>query len=242
MAEKHRNETLEQQRKAREDFLALKKMQQGELYAGPKPSEVAVMPKTPAEKLKNIWFHDKWVILGTLALIVIIAVCVAQCASRPKYDLNAVVFAYNIVGDEDCKLIGEYLSEHCEDINGDGEVKINVINCSYTEGSSDTQYVYSSNTKLQAILSTDSSALLYITDKDSYEYLSSISENPLFEGEPLVFGEKFYEACNADDLFMLPEGLQISCRAIGGTVIEDDKKISSYYEQSKKILEEISKQ
>lgn len=240
MAEKHRNETLEQQRKAREDFLALKKMQQGELDAGPKPSEVAVLPKTPAEKLKNIWFHDKWLILGAIALTVVIAICVAQCVSRPKYDISAVVYSYNIVGDDDCKLMGDYLSQYCEDINGDGEVKINVINCSYTEGSTDTQYIYSCNTKLQAILSTDSSALLYITDKASYEYLSSISETSLFEGEPLVLDEKFYEFCNGEDLFELPEGLQISCRLTDGTVIASDKKISSYYEQSQNILEGLA--
>ena len=240
MAQQHKNETLEQQRKAREDFLALKKMQHGELDAGPKPSEVAVLPKTPAEKLKNIWFHDKWFIMGAIALAIVMVVCVAQCASRPKYDLSVVVYAYNFVGDDDCKLMADYLSQHCEDINGDGKVIVNVINCSYTEGSNEKQYIYSRNTKLQAVLSTDSSALLYITDKDSYEYLSALSESSLFEGEPLVLNEKFYKACDGEDLFALPEGLQISCRVIDGTVIEGDKKISSYYEQSRNILKGLS--
>ena len=71
MADKKINETLAQQRKAREDFLALKRMQQGELDAGPKPSEIAIELKTPMDKLKNIWFHDKWYILGVIAIAII---------------------------------------------------------------------------------------------------------------------------------------------------------------------------
>ena len=53
MADKKSNDILEEQRRAREEFLKLKKMQQGELEAGPKPSEVAVAPKTAKEKAEQ---------------------------------------------------------------------------------------------------------------------------------------------------------------------------------------------
>ncbi len=241
MADKKINETLAQQRKARADFLALKRMQQGELDAGPKPSEIATELKTPMEKLKNIWFHDKWLIIGAIAVAIVIAVCVTQCATRPKYDLSTVVYSYNILGDDDCKLIADYLSERCEDVNGDGQTLVNVVNCSYTEDSTDKQYIYTCNTKLQAILSTDASALIFITDSKSYEYLSNISEETnLFEGEPLPLSEDFYTACESDDLFTLPAGLQISCRKVDGTVIESDKKVADYYKASKAILNKLS--
>lgn len=241
MADKKINETLAQQRKAREDFLALKRMQQGELDAGPKPSEIAIELKTPMDKLKNIWFHDKWYILGVIAIAIIVAVCVTQCASKPKYDLSTVVYSYNILGDDDCKLIADYLSKRCKDVNGDGETLVNVVNCSYTEDSTDKQYIYTCNTKLQAILSTDASALLYITDAKSYEYLSQISDdNKLFEGEPLPLGEDFYSECDGEDLFTLPTGLQISCRNVSGTMIDKDKGAANYYEASKEILNKLS--
>ena len=60
MAEKKTNEILEAQRKARQDFLDLKKMQSGEITPPPKPSEEAVLPKTGKDKAKNFWFHYKW--------------------------------------------------------------------------------------------------------------------------------------------------------------------------------------
>ena len=53
MAKKQVSETIKQQRKARKDFLELKKMQSGEIDTGPKPSEVAIVPKTFKEKLSS---------------------------------------------------------------------------------------------------------------------------------------------------------------------------------------------
>ena len=46
MSEKDTNEILEEQRRARQEFLELKKMQSGEMAAPPKPSEV-LFPKRP---------------------------------------------------------------------------------------------------------------------------------------------------------------------------------------------------
>ena len=241
MAKKKESDTLRQRKFAQQEFLKLKKMQSGEIDAGPKPSEIYEAPKTLGEKLKNIWFHDKWFILGAIALTIVIAVCVAQCATRPKYDLSAVIYSYNILGDDDCKLIAEYLSKRCDDINGDGQALVNVVNCSYTEDSTDKQYIYTCNTKLQAILSTDASALLFITDSKSYEYLSNISKDTkLFEGEPLPLGEDFYTECDGEDLFTLPSGLQISCRKVSGTTVLKDKNSTDYYGASKEILNKIS--
>ena len=53
MAKKSVSDTIAQQRKAREEFLELKKMQHGEIQAPPKPSEMAVEPKTFSEKLSR---------------------------------------------------------------------------------------------------------------------------------------------------------------------------------------------
>ena len=44
MSEKDTNEILEEQRRARQEFSELKKMQNGEMAAPPKPSEVAIVP------------------------------------------------------------------------------------------------------------------------------------------------------------------------------------------------------
>lgn len=241
MAKKNSNAILEEQRRAREEFLKLKKMQSGEMEAGPKPSEVAIVPKTFGEKLKNIWFHDKWFILGALFLSIAVCVMVAQCATREKYDLEVVVFSYDIVGDSNNDAIATYLEQYCEDIDGNGEVNIQIINCSYNSKSGDRQYQMTMSQKLTAIIAADANALLFITDDESYEYLNNISEgNEFFEGDPLELGEDFYKQCTLNNpLSNLPEGLQISCRNIEGKTIAKDENIAEYYKQSKNLLESI---
>ena len=90
----NKNEILEEQRRAREEFLELKKMQSGEMKAPPKPSEVAIVPKTPKEKWDNFWFQYKWHVTAIVAVTVILAVLITQCATRTKYDLEVVYFTY----------------------------------------------------------------------------------------------------------------------------------------------------
>ncbi len=237
LAQKKESETLRQRRHAQEEFLKLKKMQHGELDAGPKPSEIAA-PLTFSEKLKNIWYHDKFA-LSVIAIIIIaiILLCV-QCATKTVYDATVVVFTHTITGEPNCDKMGEYLAPHCPDLNGDGEVNINVINCSINPNDKG-DYSYTNRSKAQSLLAGDASALLFITDDDSYEYLMGLSkEIPLFEGEPLELGEDFYEFCkDASDFYETPTDLQISCRTIKGAAIEKYSKVDQYYAQAQAILE-----
>lgn len=238
MANKKESDTLRQRKFAQQEFLKLKKMQQGELDAGPKPSEVYAAPATFSEKVKNIWYHDKWAIVVVTALAVCIALLVAQCATKTQYDATVVVFTYSITGDDNCAKMGEYLKPYCKDINDDGEVNINVINCSIEESQGNSNANYTTRTKASTIIASEASALLFITDDGSYKYLSALSDNlDLFEGEPIEFQDDFYEFCKDAELFYpTPDGLQISCRTIEGTTIAKDKKIDTYYDQAQTIL------
>ena len=111
MAEKKTNEILEEQRKARQEFLELKKMQNGELKAPPKPSEAAIVPKTPKEKWDNFWFQYKWYVVSIVATAVVLAVLITQCATRTKYDLEVVYFTYTAALDEQTNKIADYLKK-----------------------------------------------------------------------------------------------------------------------------------
>ncbi|MBQ8267439.1 MAG: hypothetical protein IJZ21_03550 [Clostridia bacterium] len=239
MANKKESDTLRQRKFAQQEFLKLKKMQQGVLDSGPKPSEVYSAPLTFSEKLKNIWYHDKWAIVVVAAMAVCIVLLVAQCATKTQYDATVVVFTYTMTGDNNCEKIGEYLKPYCKDINSDGEINLNVINCSIEESQGNTEHSYTARTKASTLIASEASALLFITDDESYKYLSSLSEEiDLFEGEPIEFREDFYEFCKDAELFYpTPDGLQISCRTIEGTVIANDKNINTYYDQAKTILD-----
>ena len=237
----NKNEILEEQRRAREEFLELKKMQSGEMKAPPKPSEVAIVPKTPKEKWDNFWFQYKWHVTAIVAVTVILAVLITQCATRTKYDLEVVYFTYTAALDEHTDKIAEYIEKYASDINGDGAVNIQVINCSFTDNSGNVQYKNTMLTKLQSLIAGDQNALLYITDEKSYKYLSEISDGEgIFEGEPLKFGEDFYSFTKTDTFGNLPEGLGISCRRVSDTVLENKKNVDTVYKESLSIIEKIS--
>ena len=240
MAEKKTNEILEEQRRARQEFLELKKMQNGEMKAPPKPSEVAIVPKTPKEKWDNFWFQYKWYVVAIVATAVVLAVLITQCATRTKYDLQAVYFTYTTALDEQTEGIADYLQKYAEDTNGDGEINVQVVNVSFSNTTGDSQYRYTMLSKLQAMIAGDENAILYITDNDSYQYLNEISESgALLEGEPFKFGDDFYTATETEEFGKLPEGLQISCRRISKTTMENKKNAAKAYESANKLLEKL---
>lgn len=241
MSEKKTNDIIEEQRKARQEFINLKKMQQGEMYAGPKPSETATVLKTPWQKFQNFWSYSKWVVLSAIAITVLIAVMVVQCATRPVYDLKVVYFTYTPVLDDQTTAISDYIAEYTEDVNGDGEVNIQVVNCSVSQESSNITMRNATLQKLQAMIVAEENALLFITDEDSAAYFDGLSDEVggFFEETEVKLGEDFYAATENETLGRLSEGLTLSCRRVVGTIIEGKEDIVAYRNAAVNIIKNI---
>ncbi len=240
MADK--NDILEEQRRAREEFLKLKKMQKGELDAGPKPSEVAIVPKTFKEKLDNFWFQYKWHTIGIVATLIVLTVLVAQCTTKPKYDLSVVYFSYTPVMDNQLTSVADYIGKFASDLDGNGEVNISIVNCSLSNKSGDFQYRNTVLTKMQALIATDEKTLIFITDNESIKYFENIfPDGGFFEAETIELGDNFYNATTDSKLGKLPDGLQISCRKISNTILAEKKDVKRYFDESNKVLEGIKK-
>lgn len=238
MDSKKTNDILAEQRRAREEFLRLKKMQNGEIPADPKPSEEAVLPKTPEEKIKNFWFHYKWHTIGIIASVIVLTILVAQCVNKPKYDYEIIYFSYTQVLDEQLDPMEEYFESLGSDIDGNGEVNVQIVNCSVSNSAANHSYRNSMLTKLQAMIAADEKAMLFITDKDSYKYFEE-GNIDIFEEEPFQLGEEFYEKSGKSQFGSLPEGLQISIRKIAGTTLEKNDDVKIYSEEAQKIIEKL---
>lgn len=245
MSGKKTNEILEEQRRARKEFLELKRMQNGEMPTGPKPSEVAAAPRSFSEKLKNIWYHDKYIILGGLAACIVLAIIVAQCCGRVNPDLQLVVFAYSPVSDASCDKIAALAEQYCEDINGDGRVEIQVINCSFSE-TGDSQYRFTVMQKMQSAIAANDEALLYIVDEKGEAYFND-NDGALkdcFEEAFKPLNQEFYSACEPDASNMLetrlPDGLRIACRKTNAVAFKNSKHIEEYTAASRAIIEKIA--
>ncbi len=238
-----KNEILEEQKKARKQYLELKKMQQGNMQAPPKPSEVAAAsPLSFSEKLKNFWDYHKWHTVAVILSVFLVAFSVKECATRVKPDVNVVLFSYLGMTEEQVELLTDYLEGVCEDVNGDEQVKVGVINCSYNNKNEDKQYEYTVLNKLQATLAADDEALLFITDKESYQYfLGDDSMRGLFTADPVPFSKEFCKKVSTKEQEFVGEHLQISCRTYYGTVLEGKKGVEARYNAAQKIIEDIKK-
>ncbi|MBO5321201.1 MAG: hypothetical protein J6B22_01165 [Clostridia bacterium] len=236
MANKRQSDTISQQRKARKEFLELKKMQNGDATPPPKPSEVEVLPQTPKEKWQNFWYHFKWHTIVSIGMVIFLAITISQCMSRTKWDMKIVYFTYSPILDQQLEPVADYFESKSKDLNGDGEVNISVINCSLSTNKTDAQFDQAKLTKLQAIIAGEPEAILFITDKDSIEFFSSDTFKNFFKNEPQPLSDDFYKACKYS---ALPKELQISSREISGTLLENDKKSQKVYNECQKLLEKI---
>ncbi len=231
------NKILEEQKRAREEFINLKKMQSGEVQP-PEPTPATEL--SGVQKAKNNWHYDKWFIIIGIVLAVFIVLTVSQCFSKPKYDLEIVIYSSSPIYTDSAEQIGKYFEQFCEDTDNNGKINVLVTNCSYNKEGNNMDYERNNTIKLQSVLAANANALLYITDDTGYDYLNSIADE-LFEGEPVKLNSEFYDFCNNEQYFPLPENLQISCRTLKDSLIAKNKNIDKYYDASQKILDELTK-
>ncbi len=243
MAKKKVSDTIEQQRKARAEFLKLKQMQMGQTAPEPKPSVVAITPKTFSEKMANFWFHYKYVLIFGTLISVIFIVLVAQCATKTESDLDIVYFSYTPLLEADVAKVEEYFEQYLEDLNEDEEVDVNIINCSYSNESVDYNYRNTMLQRLQTALVANSKAIVYITDSESMKYFEEISaKGTIFEDEPKPLKEEFFKELDKSELgAYLPRDLQISLRKTFDTKFEKDNEAKECFKASKKLLENVAK-
>ncbi len=235
-----RNEIMEEQRKAREEFLRLKKMQQGEIEPDAKPSEVAIKPRTFGEKVQNFWYHFKVQTILAVMFAIIIAIVTTQCATRERYDFSVMYFAFTPAIDAQLEGVEEYFEKYSTDLDGNGEVNIQVVNCSVTDDNRDA----GRNTmfaKVQSVLVAEHSTVLYIIDDKAKQYFDDALDYSLFVEEPIKLGEEFYKRA-VDEKIPLPEDLMLGLRIIENTGFEGNEEAEKVFLESQRVLEKIKQQ
>lgn len=236
------NKILEEQRRARAEFIKLKKMQQGEILPENDASHV-IVPKTFKEKLQNYWYHFKWYTISAVVVIAILAVLVAQCASRESYDFITVFYTYNAVSDEYIEKMEAYIEQYAQDIDGDGKVAVEVVNCSFDMSENNQKLNNAAFAKVQAFIAAEPKAVLYIVDKKGENFLKQINEDGFFDVEPILLSDEFYDACKIEsDFLKLPSELKIGYRRIRNTTMQEDKTAQKVHAVCEKIFDEISKE
>ncbi len=232
---------------AGKDFLEEQRRRQRELVAAraarqnPEAAPAVVREEKPlsaGEKLSNFWFYNKLFVLGALLLAVMLIIGVKQCADRENFDTEVVLYTYHTYTPDQIDALEAELEKYGVDINGDGEVNYQILDCSYDKKNTSFDHKNAKGSKLTANITSNKKAIIFITDKETFSQLTDrYAENdieffvncglPEDGGKSLLLNEDFYKSVNEKSTagIKLPEGLKVSQRITGkGLTIGEAKK------------------
>lgn len=238
--ENNKSDTLSERKRAQQSFLSLKKVQKGVLP--PEKREEEKVPKTFKEKVVNFWFHYKVHSILAIFFAVVLAIGIAQCSTKEKYDARVALYTHNYYSNADLEFFKDYLTPYFTDMDGDGKVTLQIIDCSYTtEGTFDLNYSSALASRLQSVISSEGDVQLFIITPDTLEQLNSVSkELPEFFIETVTFDEEIYNIAKGQNL-ALPEGLMLGRRTVSGTLVGELDNIDEYVSNAQQIMDEFKK-
>ena len=123
------------------------------------------------------WFYYKWHMLAALFLAVTIFICTAQCAMRVEPDYYVLFYSDGYIMDTILDEITTELCEFSEDTNGDGKVKVQAINCSYSSKDSMSKTTAHQKAVLQM---QETGACIWVLDDSGVETYHSAENVNLF--------------------------------------------------------------
>ncbi len=81
---------------------------------------------TPKGKLENIWYHHKWGILGGVFAVIVATVLIVQLITRVTPDYSICIAASTYIPEPIVEALEKALLPYAEDVNGDGEVAVQI--------------------------------------------------------------------------------------------------------------------
>ena len=218
--------------------------------------ENSVRPKGIKAKLQNFWYHYKYHSIVFMVVFITLAVSVAQCVTQTDYDYKIVAATRSMtLSTPQLEAITNELKQYGEDLNGDGEVNILLVDCTIDGNTSDYQTLLGKQQKLQTLLMADVEAMLFLIDNRGMEWIDSLNKQTNFianTGLPDNDGRGF---CISDTHIIQtpkskvygekglrwPEDLSICRRRVEGTAFEGKEGIEKATQSADAFINRIMK-
>lgn len=193
------DDILREQRRRQQELIELKKLRQS---GGSIPNEAPpAAPDTPRSRLSHFWFYNKYYVIVGAILTVVVAILVAQCVNKPKYDYTILLNASEMIYDVQDEVIEKTFRELGSDLNGDGEVTVLVVNCSRDESGIDKQYVTAQRTKFETQVYESVARILFISD-DLFDIYNT--DQVMLWSDHFALPEKEGKALSVNDTTLAP--------------------------------------
>lgn len=217
------NERKEQERKDYEKQLDNEKIELVKLKSGVidesdiiKEEAPEVIKLSKKEWLKNFWWHNKIIIILVVFAIAVVSYITYDSLSRVKPDIKVMMTVNNGLVNR-TEEVADYFERFCPDINGDGEVNVQILSAPLTENTDDYVQIQKYQEVYLANMQTGEIIFILTDDKtDADIYSDNESDNLLSDVSPDF----------ADNEFVTSKGLSLK-----GDYIEDVFKYHTNYPQ-----------
>ena len=218
--------------------------------------ENKVKPKGLKAKLENFWYHYKYHSIVIFMVFITVAVSLVQCAFKPDYDYKIIVATRSMtLSTPQMEAITRELNRYGEDLTGDGEVNILLVDCTLDGNTSDYQTLIAKQQKLQALLMTDIEAMLFLTDDKCLEWIEGLNQKSQFianTGLPNNGGKGFNiskthiiqnpkATVDVEKGLLWPDDLSICRRKVKGTAFEEKDGVEKSVKNADAFIERIIK-
>lgn len=215
--------------------------------------ENLVRPKGFKAWCANYWYHYKYHTIVALVLLITAAITIAQCSTRTKYDYEIVVATETVFltgGQLDS--VKEQLEKYGDDLNGDGEVNVLLIDCTFNKKESDYESYNAKQQKLQTLLMNDTDVMLFITDPQRLEWINALGKTdfiantglPHHDGKAYILNntpvlEDAKKSFDPENKYDWGKQLLISRRTIEGTLFENRKGVETKVKNADALIQKI---
>lgn len=121
-------------------------------------------------KVENFWYHYKWHTIISVFLVFVAVIGIWQYIDTPQYDYQIILYTSRSDTTALATALNKELCALGDDINGDGEVNVQIYNMSYGDMDSNSNFRNSQAQALRGELMSDR-CFLIITDEDRFEQL-----------------------------------------------------------------------
>ncbi len=252
------NERKEQERKDYEKQLDSEKIELVKLKSGVIDESEIIKEEAPEviklskmEWLKNFWWHNKIIIILIIFAIAVVSYITYDSLTRVKPDIKVMMTVNNGLVNR-TEEVSDYFERFCPDINGDGEVNVQILSAPLTDNTDDYvqiqqyQEVYLANMQTGEvifILTDDKTDGDIYSENESDNLLSDVSTD--FEGNEFVTNKGLtLKGDYIEDVFKYhtnyPQDIYLGMRAPLKTLKDSKKDMQENYDKAYEIFKAMA--
>lgn len=196
------------------------------------------MKEETRKKIDNFWYYYKIHVLVVVFILFVAGVFIKDIVTKVDYDYSVAFVTEEMMTDEEISSIQSVLEKEAEDLNGDGEIHVEVQNYTIPQGdSADPQLVAAGQTKLTVDIQ-DGTSMIFFLSHGCYESYKDSGVLPADESEYIKFSDctGYEESGSPKELGDLMGAL----RLVEDTKLKKDQSKMDYYEANKELFEKFT--